>query len=38
MKKALIANLRRQLELLNDYTFSDSEWRTVFFDCIAGKK
>jgi type I restriction enzyme R subunit len=22
----LIANLRRQLELLNDYRFSDSEW------------
>ena len=27
---ALIANLRRQLELLNDYAFSDSEWTRFF--------
>ena len=33
---ALIANLRRQLELLNDYTFTDSEWDRFFKDCIAG--
>ena len=32
---ALIANLRRQLELLNDYTFSDAEWERFFKDCIA---
>ena len=33
---ALIANLRRQLELLNDYAFSDSEWTRFFKDCIVG--
>ena len=33
---ALIANLRRQLEGLNDYVFSDSEWTRFFRDCIAG--
>ena len=33
---ALIANLRRQLEGLNDYAFSDSEWTRFFRDCIAG--
>ena len=27
---ALIANLRRQLEGLNDYAFSDSEWTRFF--------
>lgn len=32
----LIANLRRQLEVLNDYRFSDSEWERFFKDCIAG--
>ena len=32
---ALIANLRRQLELLNDYTFTDSEWDRFFNTCIA---
>ena len=32
----LIANLRRQLELLNDYRFSDTEWERFFKDCIAG--
>ena len=26
-ENSLIANLRRQLELLNDYTFTDSEWK-----------
>lgn len=31
----LIANLRRQLELLNSYTFTDSEWDRFFKDCIA---
>ena len=32
----LVANLRRQLELLNGYTFTDSEWDRFFTDCIAG--
>ena len=31
----LIANLRRQLEVLNDYQFTDSEWERFFFDAIA---
>ncbi len=32
----MIANLRRQLELLNDYTFSESEWNAFFTQHIAG--
>ncbi|AQS58790.1 type I restriction endonuclease subunit R [Desulforamulus ferrireducens] len=32
---ALIANLRKQLELLNDFTFTDSEWDRFFTECIA---
>ena len=32
----LVANLRRQLEKLNDMTFSDAEWETFFSTCIAG--
>ena len=32
---SLISNLRRQLEILNDYIFSDSEWNQFFSDCIA---
>ena len=31
----LIANLRRQLELLNHYAFSDSEWEQLFQTAIA---
>ena len=31
----LIANLRRQLEVLNDLTFSDGEWQRFFTTCIA---
>ena len=31
----LIENLRKQLELLNDYQFSDSEWKSFFFTYIA---
>lgn len=31
----LVANLRRQLELLNDYVFTDSEWEQFFSDAIA---
>ncbi len=33
---ALILNLRRQLELLNGYNFTDSEWQRFFSECIAG--
>ncbi|MFR5865128.1 MAG: type I restriction endonuclease subunit R [Acutalibacteraceae bacterium] len=36
-EKALITNLRKQLELLNGYVFSDSEWEQFFSECIAGK-
>ncbi len=32
---ALIANLRKQLEILNDFTFTDSEWERFFSECIA---
>ena len=32
----LITNLRAQLEALNRYTFSDSEWERFFTECIAG--
>ena len=31
----LIANLRKQIEKLNGYSFSDSEWKRFFSDCIA---
>ncbi len=34
-EKALIANLRRQLALLNGYTFSDGEWDRFFRERIA---
>ncbi len=33
---ALVANLRRQLEALNDYLFSDSEWDWFFRKCVVG--
>ena len=33
----LAANLRKQLEALNHYHFSDSEWQTFFSDVIAKK-
>ena len=33
----LIINLRKKLEELNDYQFSDSEWEQFFSNCIAGK-
>ncbi|MEE0835835.1 MAG: type I restriction endonuclease subunit R [Clostridia bacterium] len=36
-EKALISNLRRQLELLNSFTFSENEWNRFFTECIAGK-
>jgi len=31
----LVANLRRRLETLNDYAFTDSEWKRFFTDAIA---
>lgn len=31
----LIRNLRKQLEKLNNITFSDAEWKTFFLECIA---
>ena len=36
-EEGLVANLREQLELLNNYTFTDSEWTRFFNDCIANK-
>ena len=33
----LIANLRKKLEELNNYHFSDAEWERFFSDCIANK-
>ncbi|HZW18213.1 MAG TPA: type I restriction endonuclease subunit R [Luteimonas sp.] len=32
----LVANLRRQLEALNDVSFSDTEWQRFFETCISG--
>lgn len=32
---ALKSNLRTQLELLNNYTFTDAEWTRFFSECIA---
>ncbi|MBD8048001.1 type I restriction endonuclease subunit R [Clostridium sp. N37] len=32
---SLIENLRKQLELLNDFSFTDSEWDRFFTECIA---
>jgi len=34
-EQSLISNLRKQLELLNSYTFSDSEWDRFFQQSIA---
>ena len=33
----LIANLRKKLEELNNYHFSETEWERFFSDCIANK-
>ncbi|MBO5304880.1 MAG: type I restriction endonuclease subunit R [Clostridia bacterium] len=33
----LIKNLRKKLEELNNYVFSDEEWERFFTDCIANK-
>ncbi|MDO4569740.1 MAG: type I restriction endonuclease subunit R [Planctomycetia bacterium] len=34
-EEELVANLRLQLELLNEYTFSDGEWKRFFQECLA---
>ena len=34
-ESSLIANLRRQLELLNDYAFTDGEWKRFFTETLA---
>ena len=34
---ALITNLCRQLELLNNFSFSDDEWKRFFGECIANQ-
>lgn len=31
----LVSNLRKKLEELNDYHFTDAEWKRFFSDCIA---
>lgn len=33
----LISNLRAQIERLNDYKFSDTEWKNFFTECISNK-
>lgn len=35
MESDLVSNLRRQLEELNHYTFSDTEWEDFFHNAIA---
>lgn len=37
-EKDLIENLRRQLEKLNDYQFSDEEWNRLFSEVLANAK
>ena len=34
-EKELVENLRRKLEILNNYSFSDAEWGRFFTECIA---
>ncbi len=34
-KESLIVNLRQQLERLNDYTFTDGEWKRFFVENLA---
>ena len=36
-ESALLVNLRKQLERLNDYAFSDNEWTRFFKECIANQ-
>jgi type I restriction enzyme, R subunit len=33
----LVSNLRKKLEELNEYLFSDTEWKQFYHDCIVGK-
>jgi len=33
---SLLANLRKQLEVLNNYSFSDTEWNWFFQKCVSG--
>ena len=33
----LVANLRKQLEILNGCIFSDDEWKRFFAECISGR-
>src|SRR5690606_39314109 len=33
--RSLITSLRKQLEILNDFAFTDSEWERFFAECIA---
>ena len=35
-EKELIANLRAKISELNNYTFSDTEWKRFFDECIKG--
>jgi len=34
-KATLVSNLRKQMELLNSYTFTENEWKRFFSECIA---
>lgn len=36
-EKELILNLRKKLEELNNYTFTESEWKQFFSTCISGQ-
>lgn len=36
-EKKLVDNLRRQMEKLNNYVFTDGEWEQFFSNCIANK-
>ncbi len=36
-EEELIPNLRKKLEELNDYHFTDTEWKQFFNSCIAGQ-
>ena len=36
-EKKLVDNLRRQMEKLNNYAFTDGEWEQFFSNCIANK-
>ena len=36
-KDELLPNLRKKLEELNNYSFTDTEWEQFYNNCIAGK-